>query len=161
MAADIRIVEEARKPRSMNPKKFALWLFMVSVMMLFGAWTSAYIVKRGGTGLVIIRASGAILGEHSYYHREQYYNGVGAAFGTEGQPGANKARPWCDDGAWRCVPYRPVAGVGKNGGDELLLRRKRKQLFQFIHLRADGISWLAHRKRGGISPPRFVCGFQV
>lgn len=50
MAADIRIVEEARKPRSMNPKKFALWLFMVSVMMLFGAWTSAYIVKRGEPG---------------------------------------------------------------------------------------------------------------
>jgi len=50
MAAEIRIVEEARKPRSMNPKKFALWLFMVSVMMLFGAWTSAYIVKRGEPG---------------------------------------------------------------------------------------------------------------
>ena len=50
MAADIRIVEEAKRPRSMNPKKFALWLFMVSVMMLFGAWTSAYIVKRGEPG---------------------------------------------------------------------------------------------------------------
>lgn len=50
MAADIRIVEEAKKPRSMNPKKFALWLFMVSVIMLFGAWTSAYIVKRGEPG---------------------------------------------------------------------------------------------------------------
>lgn len=50
MAADIKIVEEAKKPRSMNPKKFALWLFMVSVMMLFGAWTSAYIVKRGEPG---------------------------------------------------------------------------------------------------------------
>jgi cytochrome c oxidase subunit 3 len=31
----------------MNPKKFALWLFMVSVFMLFGAWMSAYLVKRG------------------------------------------------------------------------------------------------------------------
>jgi cytochrome c oxidase subunit 3 len=50
MAADIRIVEEAKKPRSMNPKKFALWLFIVSVMMLFGAWTSAYLVKRGEPG---------------------------------------------------------------------------------------------------------------
>ena len=50
MAADIRIVEEASKPRSMNPKKFALWLFLVSVMMLFGAWTSAYLVKRGEPG---------------------------------------------------------------------------------------------------------------
>jgi len=50
MAADIKIVEEAEKPRSMNPKKFALWLFIVSVCMLFGAWTSAYIVKRGEPG---------------------------------------------------------------------------------------------------------------
>lgn len=50
MAADIRIVEDAKKPRSMNPKKFALWLFIVSVVMLFGAWTSAYIVKRGEPG---------------------------------------------------------------------------------------------------------------
>jgi cytochrome c oxidase subunit III len=50
MAADIRIVEEAKKPRSMHPKKFALWLFIVSVVMLFGAWTSAYIVKRGEPG---------------------------------------------------------------------------------------------------------------
>lgn len=50
MAADIRIVEEAKRPRSMNPKKFALWLFMVSVVMLFGAWTSAYLVKRAEPG---------------------------------------------------------------------------------------------------------------
>jgi cytochrome c oxidase subunit 3 len=50
MAADIRIVEEAKKPLGMHPRKFALWLFMASVIMLFGAWTSAYIVKRGEPG---------------------------------------------------------------------------------------------------------------
>ena len=50
MAADIRIVEEAKKPLSMNPKKFALWLFIATVVMLFGAWTSAYIVKRADAG---------------------------------------------------------------------------------------------------------------
>jgi cytochrome c oxidase subunit III len=50
MATDIRIVEEARKPLAMNPKKFALWLFIASVIMLFGAWTSAYIVKRADAG---------------------------------------------------------------------------------------------------------------
>ena len=50
MAADIKIVEEAKQPRSMNPKKFALWLFMATVMMLFAAWTSAYLVKRGEPG---------------------------------------------------------------------------------------------------------------
>ena len=47
MAAEIRIVEEADKQIGMNPKKFALWLFMATVMMLFAAWTSAYLVKRG------------------------------------------------------------------------------------------------------------------
>lgn len=50
MATDIKIVEEARKPLSMHPKKFAMWLFIVSVAMLFMAWTSAYIVKRGEPG---------------------------------------------------------------------------------------------------------------
>lgn len=47
---DLRIVEEAKKQLSMNPKKFALWLFMMSVIMLFGAWTSAYLVKRADAG---------------------------------------------------------------------------------------------------------------
>jgi cytochrome c oxidase subunit III len=50
MATEIRIVEEAKKPLSMNPKKFALWLFIATVIMLFGAWTSAYIVKRADAG---------------------------------------------------------------------------------------------------------------
>jgi cytochrome c oxidase subunit III len=59
MAADIRIVEEASRPRSMNPKKFALWLFIVSVIMLFGAWTSAYIVKRAEPGWSSFELPGA------------------------------------------------------------------------------------------------------
>lgn len=46
MAADIKIIEEARRPLSMNPKKFALWLFMGSVVMLFASLTSAYIVRQ-------------------------------------------------------------------------------------------------------------------
>lgn len=50
MAAEIKIVEEARAPLAMNPKKFALWLFMATVVILFAGWTSAYIVKRGDTG---------------------------------------------------------------------------------------------------------------
>ncbi|HYG02460.1 MAG TPA: cytochrome c oxidase subunit 3 [Chryseosolibacter sp.] len=50
MASEIRIIEEAKKPLSMHPKKFAMWLFIVSVAMLFAAWTSAYIVKRGEPG---------------------------------------------------------------------------------------------------------------
>ena len=34
------------RPLSMHPKKFALWLFMVTVVMIFGALTSAYIVRK-------------------------------------------------------------------------------------------------------------------
>lgn len=46
MATEFKIVEEAKKPLAMHPKKFALWLFMVSVIMIFGALTSAYIVRQ-------------------------------------------------------------------------------------------------------------------
>ena len=46
MAVEIKIVEEAKKPMGMNPKKFATWLFMVSIAMMFAALTSAYIVRQ-------------------------------------------------------------------------------------------------------------------
>jgi len=46
MAAEMKLVEEAKKPLGMHPKKFALWIFMVSVIMIFGGWTSAYIVRQ-------------------------------------------------------------------------------------------------------------------
>ncbi len=35
-----------KKPTSMHPKKFAMWLFIVSVVMIFAALTSAYIVRQ-------------------------------------------------------------------------------------------------------------------
>jgi cytochrome c oxidase subunit 3 len=46
MATEIKIVEEPGRPLAMHPKKFGLWLFMVSVCMVFAAWTSAYIVRQ-------------------------------------------------------------------------------------------------------------------
>jgi len=46
MASEMKIVEEANQPLAMNPKKFAMWLFCVSVVMVFGALTSAYIVRQ-------------------------------------------------------------------------------------------------------------------
>lgn len=46
MSSDFKIVEEPKKTLSMNPKKFAMWLFIGSVLMLFAAFTSAYIVRR-------------------------------------------------------------------------------------------------------------------
>jgi cytochrome c oxidase subunit III len=44
--ADLRLVEEPKKPLAMHPKKFAMWLFLASVMMLFMSITSAYIVRQ-------------------------------------------------------------------------------------------------------------------
>lgn len=43
---EMKIVEEPKKVLTMHPKKFALWLFMASVLMLFASWTSAYIVRQ-------------------------------------------------------------------------------------------------------------------
>lgn len=40
-------MEQPKKPMAMNPKKFALWLFIVSIVMIFAAMTSAYIVRKG------------------------------------------------------------------------------------------------------------------
>lgn len=46
LVSDISIVEEPQETLSMNPKKFILWLFIVSIIMLFAAMTSAYLVRR-------------------------------------------------------------------------------------------------------------------
>ena len=46
MINEIQIVEEPVKTLSMNPKKFILWLFLASIVMLFAAMTSAYIVRK-------------------------------------------------------------------------------------------------------------------
>ncbi|MDZ7604989.1 MAG: cytochrome c oxidase subunit 3 [Cyclobacteriaceae bacterium] len=46
MIAEQNIAAEPRRTLSMQPRKFALWLFIVSIVMLFAALTSAYIVKQ-------------------------------------------------------------------------------------------------------------------
>ncbi|MBL6445096.1 cytochrome c oxidase subunit 3 [Fulvivirga sp. 29W222] len=46
MTSDLKLVEEPKKPLSMNPKKFSLWLFMITVVMIFAALTSGYIVRQ-------------------------------------------------------------------------------------------------------------------
>lgn len=40
------IEEEPEEQLSMNPRKFILWLFLVSIIMLFASMTSAYLVRR-------------------------------------------------------------------------------------------------------------------
>ncbi len=46
MTSDIKIVDNAKKQLSMHPKKFGLWLFIVTVVMIFASLTSAYIVRQ-------------------------------------------------------------------------------------------------------------------
>lgn len=47
MGTNIRLVENPPRPISMHPHKFALWLFIVSIIMIFASLTSAFIVKQG------------------------------------------------------------------------------------------------------------------
>lgn len=44
---NIEIIRD-RRAIGMNPSKFMIWLFIVSIAMLFAALTSAYIVKQSG-----------------------------------------------------------------------------------------------------------------
>jgi cytochrome c oxidase subunit 3 len=46
MRTEIKIVEEPGQPLAMHPKKFALWIFIASVVMIFAALTSAYMVRQ-------------------------------------------------------------------------------------------------------------------
>ncbi len=46
MEAKAAVMSNAGRVRSMNPKKFALWIFMITVVMIFASLTSAYIVKK-------------------------------------------------------------------------------------------------------------------
>ena len=46
MPSDFKIIEDPKKPISMHPKKFAMWLFIASVVMIFASLTSAYIVRQ-------------------------------------------------------------------------------------------------------------------
>tara|TARA_R110002020_G_scaffold133698_1_gene298267 strand:- start:1 stop:585 length:585 start_codon:yes stop_codon:yes gene_type:complete len=46
MEKELRYVDMVDQPIAMHPKKFALWLFLVTVVMIFAALTSAYIVRQ-------------------------------------------------------------------------------------------------------------------
>jgi len=46
MNMSIKMTNE-RQPLSMSPVRFSLWLFIATIVMLFAALTSAFIVRRG------------------------------------------------------------------------------------------------------------------
>jgi cytochrome c oxidase subunit III len=39
-------LDQPEETLSMNPKKFMLWLAIVSIMMMFAGWTSGYLVRK-------------------------------------------------------------------------------------------------------------------
>lgn len=45
MKTQTNVIEPA-ETRSVNPKVFTMWLFIVSILMLFAAFTSAYLVRK-------------------------------------------------------------------------------------------------------------------
>jgi cytochrome c oxidase subunit 3 len=46
VAEQIEIIREPQATRSVNPKKFIVWLFIVTIVMLFASLTSAYLVRQ-------------------------------------------------------------------------------------------------------------------
>lgn len=46
MERELKYVDMVDQPIAMHPKKFALWLFLVTIVMIFAALTSAYIVRQ-------------------------------------------------------------------------------------------------------------------
>jgi uncharacterized membrane protein YhdT len=54
-------IREPKPTLAMQPKKFALWLFIVSIVMLFAALTSAYIVKQADGNWLSFELPGAFL----------------------------------------------------------------------------------------------------
>lgn len=46
MEKELKYVDLVDQPIAMHPKKFALWLFLVTIVMIFAALTSAYIVRQ-------------------------------------------------------------------------------------------------------------------
>jgi cytochrome c oxidase subunit 3 len=47
--SSLNFYEEPEQVFSMNPKKFMMWLFIVSIAMIFASLTSAYIFKQSDT----------------------------------------------------------------------------------------------------------------
>lgn len=75
MTESLNIVSKASAVRSMNPLKFALWLFLISATMIFASLTSAYLVKRAEGNWLLIEfpelfdwTTGLILVSSAFMH---------------------------------------------------------------------------------------------
>ncbi len=53
MVTELNLKEQPKKQLAINPKKFILWLFMVSIVMVFAALTSGFIVRQAEGNWII------------------------------------------------------------------------------------------------------------
>lgn len=53
MVTELNIKEIPKKQLAINPKKFILWMFMVSIVMVFAALTSGFIVRQAEGNWII------------------------------------------------------------------------------------------------------------
>ena len=53
MVTELNLKEIPKKQLSINPKKFILWLFMVSIVMVFASLTSGFIVRQAEGNWII------------------------------------------------------------------------------------------------------------
>lgn len=44
---EVAAIKRAEEKKKLNPQLFAMWVGMASIVMLFGAFTSAYLVRQG------------------------------------------------------------------------------------------------------------------
>ena len=158
MAAEIRIVEEANKPLAMHPKKFALWIFIASVLMIFAALTSAYIVRQADgnwmmfdlpnsfwiTSAIILVSSGTM---HWAYRSAKKDNLEATKLAISLTTVLGLAFLVGQYLAWGDLVARNVYFVGNPSGS-------------FVYV-LSGLARLAHRGRGDFSVCCTGCNFQV
>lgn len=53
MVTELNLKEIPKKQAAINPKKFILWLFMVSIVMVFASLTSGFIVRQAEGNWII------------------------------------------------------------------------------------------------------------
>lgn len=53
MVSELNIKEMPKKQLGINPKKFILWMFMVSIVMVFASLTSGFIVRQAEGNWII------------------------------------------------------------------------------------------------------------
>ena len=132
MAREIQLqhIEKLSTPQqtqSMNPKKFALWLLIVSITMMFGAFTSAYIVRQAEGNWLLVElpqvfwwSTGVILlsslGMHAAYLMAKRDNLTGMRLALIGTAILGTIFLIMQYQGWRALEAQQVFFVGNPAG---------------------------------------------